>query len=380
MRLIEIRCPGCGAPIQHAPGRAIARCPFCDNTLAMVQEDERGRAVEFNTNDCWIAPFAVTKADFERTLLEWLTAGDYTPDDVLEGALVRDHVGIYAPFYAFTGFYTANWTAAAGFDRTESYVDTNRTFRDGKWVDEPVARTRTVTDWRPISGEVHGEFHIFCCASRQMPAEMLDFCEQASRDVLLDMSLEDGLQGFLVEALTIDPDACFRVRGRPQLDTIIRRDIQSRIPGDRSRDERWDSQLRELKPTKVYLPFWLASCTYRERLFHFIVDGRDTARCHGQRPVDEQRKKRIDDLYKTAKIWGIVWLVIGLVGVFLVFIPTLLALIIGLPGYLYLNSQANKQKEEILSESRALRQQALQAIQARGGLHLDSGNQDSFSD
>jgi hypothetical protein len=60
-----------------------------------------------------------------------LTICLYTPDDVLQHAMVRDHVGIYALFYSFTGFYTVTWTASAGFDRTETYVDTDRTFKDG---------------------------------------------------------------------------------------------------------------------------------------------------------------------------------------------------------------------------------------------------------
>jgi hypothetical protein len=150
MQLIQIQCPACGAPIQHAPGHAIATCPFCENTLAMVYEDAKGRAVEFDSTEFWYAPFKISKQHFERLLLQWLIAGDYTPDDVLRHAMVRDHAGIYAPFYSFTGFYTATWTASAGFDRTETYVDTSRTYKDGKWVDEHETKTRTVTDWRPL--------------------------------------------------------------------------------------------------------------------------------------------------------------------------------------------------------------------------------------
>jgi hypothetical protein len=371
MQLIQIQCPACGAPIQHAPGRAIANCPFCENTLAMVYEDAKGRAVEFESTEFWYSPFKVTKQCFERVLLQWLIAGDYTPDDVLRHAMVRDHAGIYAPFYVFTGFYTATWTASAGFDRRETYVDTSRTFRDGKWVDKHETKTRTVTDWRSISGEVHGEFSIRCCASRQIPSGLFEFCEDAPSDVLASMEMEDDLQDYLVEALTVDTDTCFRLRGQPRLDKIIRQDVHNQIPGDRSRNERWSPQVRKLESAKVYLPFWLAIYTYGGRRFHFVLDGQDSFRSYGDRPVDEDRKRRISELHRTANTWGIIWLVIGIVGIILFAVPTLLALIIGLPGYLYLNSQASRQKEAILAQSRFIRQQALQAIQARGGLPLE---------
>lgn len=342
----------------------------------MVYEDDRGRAVEFDSTEFWYSPFTISKSFFERALLEWLIAGDYTPDDVLRHAIVQDHAGIYAPFYSFAGFYTATWTAAAGFDRSETYVDTDRTFKDGKWVDEQKTKTRTVTDWRPISGEAHGEFRISCSASRQIPGGLLDFCESTPQSVTINMEVDDDLQDYLVEALTTGEDTCFSTRGQPQLDSIIREAVRSRIPGDRSRDERWDCDVRELETAKVYLPFWIASYSYGDRRFHFILDGRDASRYQGDRPVDEHRKKQIADLFRMANTWGIVWLIIGAVGFFLLAIPTLLALIVGLPGYLYMNSQANQKREAILAESRAIREQTMHAIRDRGGLCLQDDSKE----
>jgi hypothetical protein len=336
----------------------------------MVFEDERGRAVEFDSTDCWMSPFSVSKEQFERALLEWLVAGDYTPDDVLKHAMVRDHVGIYAPFYTFTGSYTAEWTANVGFERRETYVDNDRTYKDGEWVDQPVTKTRTVTDWRRISGEAHGDFRIFCLASRQMPGELFEFCEQTPRDVLIAMQVDDALRGFLVEALRVVPETCFRERGQPQLDEIIRKDIRQRMPGDRARNIRWNHRMPDFRSTRVYLPFWLCAYNYQGRRFHFVLDGRDATRFHGGRPVDEERLQRIKELFGPANRWGIVWLVVGIAGVIFFGIPTLLALIVGLPVYLHMTKQANTERDRILEESRAVREQALRAIRGQGGLKL----------
>jgi hypothetical protein len=353
---------------------AVADCPYCETTLSVVSDQGGGKSVQLDGSSYKMKPFTVSREEFKQALLEWLIAGDYTPDDLLERVMVQDHTGIYASFYLFGGFYTANWTAAAGFDRTESYVDTQRIFQDGKWVDQPVAKTRTVTDWRPVSGEVHGEFSMFCSASKHIPEGLLAFCEASNRSgfgtTAAPIELSD-LDGFLVEATEIDSKECFDARGRKQLDKLIEKEVRGRIPGDRSRDERWDSTVRELKATSVYLPFWLVAYNYGDRRFHFILDGQDSTRHEGERPVDEERKQTIERLFKPAKIWGIVWLIIGIVGIFLVGIPTLLALLIGLPVYLYMNHKAKKQKDEILERSREIRRQALEAIRSRGGLNLD---------
>jgi len=366
LQLVEVACPSCSAPVQHLTGAAFTQCPYCEATLTTARESRPTQAPAGT-----LAPFTVSVEDFRRTLLEWLVQGEYTPDDLLQQMLVRDHTGIYVAFYEFSGSYRADWNASAGYRRRESYTDTQSRFHDGEWLQESVLRQRTVTDWQPASGVARDEFQVLCAAGKLVEGPLAGFCEvraAGSAGEPLETA-HQHIDGYLLEAPR-PAEECFEQRGRAQLDQVVRQKVLSRIPGDTSRDEKWDLEITGLNHRVFYRPFWLASYTYDSTHYEFILDGRDITRFRGNRPVDKQRKQRIAALYKGVNKWGLVWLIIGIVGAPLFLIPSLIALAIGLPFYLRWTAQADREKAEVFNASRAVRQRAMQAIRDGGGLQF----------
>ena len=89
-----------------------------------------------------------------------MATGDYTPDELIEEATITKKERLYVPAYVYHGNYVANWTASFGYDRREEYTvhkkkydsDTRKTYTT------PTTKTKTVTDWRPVSGTDTGIF------------------------------------------------------------------------------------------------------------------------------------------------------------------------------------------------------------------------------
>jgi hypothetical protein len=120
--LARLSCHNCGAPLEIDPQAPVARCPFCDTELALSHAERAGREVTVDEVDRLTVPFSVDRAAFERAWLAWLADGDLTPDDVIERALLQEHVGLLVPVYRFRGAWRTAWTATAGFDHTDEEV------------------------------------------------------------------------------------------------------------------------------------------------------------------------------------------------------------------------------------------------------------------
>ncbi len=143
----KIGCGNCGAELMFSPGTQLSLCNFCGSEFQIETAiDSKVKTVNS------ILPFSTTPNQFEIAALKWLSEGDYTPDDILEGSLFNNQVGMYLPMWLFTGKYDGEWSASSGYDRQEEHWD--KSF-DGKKL---VKKTRTVTDWRPSNGNCKGDF------------------------------------------------------------------------------------------------------------------------------------------------------------------------------------------------------------------------------
>ena len=369
MNLTELSCPSCGAPLRMKRERSLTVCPFCDTQIAAQWAAENRRSVSLSADlEHRVVPFTVARATFEAVLLEWLAAGDYTPDDVLSRALVQEHLGLLVPLYRAQGTWRGSFTASAGFDRTESYVDHETRFEDGEHKQVPVTKTRTVTDWRPMSGEASGSYDLILIASQRVPEGLRDFCQQRARAHEEGEPLSaDHLDDCVAESFEQPFAAVWEARGAAELDQLIDAEVRTRIPGDRARHIRPDIQREERSITGRYQPFWVATYAYGGETYTFALDGTDPAHADGRRPEDAERRQRIQALFKPLRTWGIIWAVCLFVG-FLIIVPAIIAVVVGIPHLIYLYTQASREKTAILDASRAVRQQLLAEVKQRRGL------------
>lgn len=370
LQVTELSCPSCGAPLRFSTRRVLSTCPFCDSQIAAKWASDNSRAVSIgDALPSAVVPSTVQREAFEEALLDWLAAGPYTPDDILSRALVQEHRCLLVPFYRVEGSWKATFTAAAGFRRTESYVDHETRHKpDGTTERVRVTKTRQTTDWRPMSGEASGDFQIMVPASEQVPDGLRDFCtETASGTPSAEEMTAAHLDDAIAEPFTQPVSVLWDEHGAPQLDRVVTAEIEGRIPGDRSRNIRYDLERTDKHVTEWHQPFWLAAYRYDDTLYHFIVDGTDVSRSSGRRPSDEDRVQAVKALFKPTWRWAKIWAVIFVVGLLLV-VPAFVAVFVGLPHVIYLYVQADREKTVMLLASQTLRQKVLAEVKQRRGL------------
>lgn len=361
MSFQQVRCEQCGADLAFEPRTQRATCHYCGHTFDIQAAGEK----PVMTPD-GIIPFQVSREVCTEQILEWLIQGDETPDDILQGCTMFSIAGAYLPFYWYQGHYTGNYSAVLGFDRQEAYTDHETWWEDHKQRTRPVTRFRTVTDWRPVSGRFQGEFGLLGCASRALQPAQLVFCEDASINPGSILTMNHlYLQGFALEIHDRTAGTIYAGRLKARLDGIIDRDVGQRLSGERRQAVHWDASVAK-ESSAIYLPFWIASFHYHETHCQVLLDGQDPARIHGERPVDHQRVRRIENLYTPL-------MAVIVTGTFWIFLCVYLgahqqdALIKSLTLWAIALGMAEYRKHVMLTTSREARQHTLQDFKARCG-------------
>jgi len=290
--LSKISCNSCGAELIFNPASQKTLCNFCGSEFEIEQADGAG---EIMLPD-GVLPFTVNQDGFKTRVLEWLSEGDYTPDDILTSSVFEEYSGVYLPMHFFSGQYAGNWSASSGYNRTERYVGRDI---NGK----PVTKTRIVTDWRPSSGSVGGKYDILCYAGDEVKGDqgtsITNFAEATSfeRGQMKKFDAKYTLGSSLLEFKLQDDDV-WHDRGEAKMNLIGMADIQGRIPGDKYKDLHYDLSHDHKAVTKVYIPSWIACYKYKDEKFYVTLDGANANRVGDlPRPEDQARKDRVKKFF-----------------------------------------------------------------------------------
>jgi hypothetical protein len=363
LQLKKIGCSNCGAELIFDPGTQMTNCNFCGSQFQI----EKAQDEEIITPD-GILPFKVTKENYEQAVLSWLSEGDYTPDDILNSTVFESVNGIYLPMWFYKGRYKGNWSASSGYNRIEEYSEWSASQK------KMVRKTRTVTDWRPSSGQCSGEFAIlaFAGAGKGIKPDVAVYAHGTSFN-RGDLKPYDPMytMGFNLVEYTVDEYDTWDTLGKIQADARVEADSKARIPGDKYKDFYVDALYDKETPLRTYVPFWITNYKYADKDFHVYMDGTSTARIQGFRPEDQGRKDTVKKL--KLKIWtlGIVGSLVlgGIVGKIVNSgvseykknsVPGFLSICVVLIITYYLQkSKVNK----ILNESKARRQEILKNLQ-----------------
>lgn len=355
--LKKIGCNNCGGELFFSPGTQMSTCNFCGSEFNIQEAtDTEVKMVEK------ILPFNTSAADFEIAALRWLSEGDLTPDDILEGSLFNNQVGVYLPMWVFDGRFDGSWSASSGYDRIEEYLGRSL---DGK---STVTKTRTVTDWRPSNGNCKGDFQFLATASSEnsIPVSVKVFSHDVvvTKNSIKDFNA-DYTQGFSLLEIQLESEECWELYGKDQADFYVERTSKKRIPGDHYKDFYVDAVYDLNKNTSCYVPFWLRNYKYNTSDFHLYMDGTDVSRIDGERPIDEQRASVINEIDKKRNMGCGGISVIGLVIYFALAessIDIAVFILLGaiISGAIFVSTQNNK-KKTIIATSKQLRQAKLDA-------------------
>ena len=354
MKLIKLACPSCGAPLNVSGAATVLQCPFCDMRTVL------SASASVTLSPGLVAPFRVSREQFELALLEFLADGDLTPDDIFDRALVTERVGVFLPFYELKGELRATFTASAGYEREEKthYVE-----RDGSGREKRRTRSETVVDWRPMSGEASEVYSVWLCASQSLADTLRDWSqEQAARCGDLQELTEEHIGSYVLEDHAFSDAEALDMGGRELVLERARRACKDRVPGDRVKDLRVDLTTRDEEQVAVHHAFWLATFVYAGQSFAFGVNGRDAGGVEGERPVDTEREQRIQELGRPFKIAAGISLAVFVLGWCFGGVPSAAAVLIGLPLTLWLGWRGKQAQAELVAASRARRSEVLERI------------------
>lgn len=361
LALTRLSCPSCAAPLQVGRGTTTVACPFCGGVTSLGGQT----LVDASVDARHIAARTVDPDVFQRTLLRWLSDGDYTPDDILQRALVHRHSSVLVPLWHVKGTFQCRFSAEAGFDHTvERVVERER--KDGR-VERRVEHD-TRTDWRNFSGEASGRFDVWACATPTIPEPLVAFVEEIGAACNAWLPVEPALlEEQLVEGFARSPTEAMSAPGPAgRLSAVAEAAAVAGVPGDRHRSLRVDTSTRDEDALACLHPFWIATFTYGGGQFPVGVSGRDDARVAGVRPEDLGRKEAVARLRRPWKIALATTIVLGVAGICLGVIPGVAVGIVGAIVTAFLGWRGHTQVEALLERSRAVRREVLGRIE--GGM------------
>lgn len=358
LQLKKIGCSNCGAELIFDPGTQMTNCNFCGSKFEIEQAKDEEIALPDG-----ILPFKVDKKKYEQSVMAWLSEGDYTPDDILNSTIFESVNGVYLPMWFYKGRYSGNWSASSGYNRTEEYYEYSSSQKRN------VRKTRTVTDWRPSSGQCAGEFSIlaFAGAGKGIQTDVAVYAHGTSFS-RGDLKPYDPkfTMGFNLIEYTVDEHDTWDALGKIQADALVEAQSKARIPGDKYKDFYVDALFDKENPLRTYVPFWITNYQYGEKEFHVYMDGTSTSRIQGFRPEDASRKKEVNKKFYKGHISAALMVLIFIIAknssysteesltLFSGFMFFVTAILYGIGFY---------QKNKIIKDSKARRQEILKSIQ-----------------
>lgn len=231
----------------------------------------------------------VTEEQFEDIVEEWLSGGDYTPDDIIENIITEKNSDLL-PAHFYRTSYSGSFTASLGYDRTEYYTVYNSSTKKHE------QRSRTVTDWKPYSNSTSGQ--VTACeyagdATYNKLADFIDGTGWTSSDVAVpDRSASINTE--LTKRFKFDHNQTWNDKAGQRCFKKARQNCLLELPPhDRLRNFNVNLKFNINSVKSVLLPHWIYSYDYKGKVYFVVVDGNNPHRIHGQRPVNKARKAAV---------------------------------------------------------------------------------------
>lgn len=264
-----LTCPNCAAQVEFDPDTHAAECPFC--ATPVVTDTGTSRHIKPRG----VLPFGLDERAAHKAMTDWLGRLWFAPNGLRDYARKgRRMQGIYVPYWTFDADTRSRYRG----ERGTVYYETRTVTRDGKRVQEQVAKIR----WTPAAGRVARFFDdVLVLASRSLPKAYTDALEPWDLPALQPYRPE-YLAGFRAEAYTVELGDAY-AEARQHMARVIERDVRFDIGGDQQRIHDIDTTVSDVTFKHILLPVWLAAYKYRGKTYRFVVNGR-SGRVQGERP------------------------------------------------------------------------------------------------
>jgi len=282
----DFKCDACGADVTYSAEYQSLKCEFCGKITQLIQDNQ-----VVPTSCDFVIPLQLSDKTIDVCAYEYMSSGAYTPDDIIENSRILKVEKIYAPFFRFQGQYTGTWTASFGYDRQVSYTDWERDANGGS---RPVTKTRTETDWSPVSGMLQGTFDLVGYAGSSLSNGVASFLEA-------EMSLENStsepvnyVAGLEVENISQPERHVFAERVDSRYEHIVREDALSNAQGDNQRDWNWKANCT-YETSSLLAPVCHVVFEYEQTQYNVWIDGANASRSMGDTlPTDLSRETSVN--------------------------------------------------------------------------------------
>ena len=282
-----IACGNCSAEVTFTGVLTATECAYCGTPL---QRDGVHTDSERIPVDAVLA-FEIDKATAKAGLKRWLKRLWFAPGSFKRQGARGRFEGIYLPFWTFDALSFTRYRGQRGVHRTE---------RVGRGKN---ARTRTRTDWSPVSGKFQRFLDdVLVLAARRADSPLLRRLEPWPLEKCRPFAPE-FLAGFLARTYDTRLVDGF-TEARADMEQVLKRETRRRIGGDAQRITDFDVRYDAITYKHLLLPLWLMSYRYGDRTFQVVINA-VTGQVYGERPWS---------------VWKIVFAILGVFTAVLLFV------------------------------------------------------------
>lgn len=284
--LVAYKCSNCGAAMAYDVGALSLKCPFCGTLYAMKEN-----AVPKIRRPESVIPFAVTKDQAEELFRAWLSKGFWAPNDMKDVSRLNKLVSMYVPMWVFSAQAHTNWSAQSGMFRYRQVAYTMT--EDGREVTR--LRNERYTEWYPTNGTHDGTYPVvpvpaspalvqFVRGMRKGLSKRLypiidsykyGACKPYDPRYMLGCSVDSGLY---------PPEECELLLAQ-RIQGFEQAACYSLVPGDEKRGLQCNTSLFDVSHQLAYVPIYLSSYEYKNKVYHFIVNGQTGQIISDNKPV-----------------------------------------------------------------------------------------------
>jgi predicted RNA-binding Zn-ribbon protein involved in translation (DUF1610 family) len=268
-----IKCDGCGAETVLDITDATKFCAFCGSANILQNDKSAGIPPES------LIPFKVSRTKATDIFSNWVKKRFFAPNKLKNNHQLQKITGVYAPSWTYDTDTDSSYTAEAGtyyYEKETRYVEENG---QRKAVTEEVRKTR----WSHVSGNYDESFNdLIVNASKKINEELWTRLEPFELSELIHYKPE-FLSGFQAERYSIGLKEGWPII-KKELDDTLQSKIEDQIGADEVRNLNIHTNYRNIKYKHILLPVWVASYTYQNKVYQFMINGQ-TAKIQGKAPI-----------------------------------------------------------------------------------------------
>jgi len=273
----SIKCKSCGGVNTVDANVVSTECPFCGSNQVVPQEHV-AQVIKPES----LLPFQVDQAKAISTFRSWLGSGFFRPNPVKKIAREAQAKiqGVYLPFWTFDAFTSSWWQAEAGY-----YYYITETFWTTDQRGQRVQQTRQVQRirWEPASGQLQMSLDdVLVPAAGHVDKAMIESLYPFDTKALVPYKPE-FLAGWGAQAYSVDLKQGWTT-GQAIMKSRIEQACAAQVPGNTHRNLRVNTAFSKMTYKHVLFPVWLASYSYNDKIYHFLVNGQ-TGEVQGQAPI-----------------------------------------------------------------------------------------------